>query len=128
MARKRNSSGQRGNFSTSTHIPPSGVLPANIYAQQMAMLAKRQAAAAVLTQLEDRRRYNPTKTVAAPRATRRSATRLVDHGNQLGWAEPFRVAICTRRAIRRQIMFAIKKTGKGARAKRNRNYWSDVRC
>lgn len=39
-----------------------------------------------------------------------------------------RARICTRRKIKRRILFALKKTGKGARSRRRFNENSIVRC
>lgn len=78
---------------------------------------------------EDRRRYNPTKSVAAPRSRRRWQSRLVAYGMGVRFAGPRGVSICAKRAIRRQVLFALSKTGAGSRArKRRRNEWSSVQC
>lgn len=42
--------------------------------------------------------------------------------------DPRRVMICVRRKSRREVLFAIRKTGKGARSRKRRNEWSNVRC
>lgn len=41
---------------------------------------------------------------------------------------PRDVTVCVRRKARREVLFAYRRTGKGARAPRHRNYWSDVKC
>lgn len=41
---------------------------------------------------------------------------------------PRRVAVCVRRKQRREVLFAKRRTGKGSRAPRTRDYWSDVSC
>ncbi|UDN67692.1 hypothetical protein [robinz microvirus RP_95] len=95
----------------------------------------------------DRRRYNPTKSVSPPHATQRFATRLrtksfqttIDKRQSLdelptavGFMVPSLVAICARRKIRREVMFALrhhkKHRGKGGGKPRHRNFWSNVRC
>ncbi|UDN67564.1 hypothetical protein [robinz microvirus RP_45] len=99
----------------------------------------------------DRRRYNPTKAVAPPHATQRFATRLRtkefqttinqredtrqsldDLPTAVGFMVPSLVAICARRKIRREIMFALrhdkKHRGKGGGRPRHRNFWSNVKC
>lgn len=49
--------------------------------------------------------------------------------DQRAFDDPARVVICKRRQRRREIMFALKKTGKGSGAKKRRiNERSKVRC
>lgn len=86
-----------------------------------------------LQELGDRRRYNPTKGVAPPAATRRSATRLVSPLysplNSVRFAEPKRVAICVRRKQRKEVLHAKRIAGgKGGFRKRRNNFWSKVSC
>lgn len=86
---------------------------------------------------DDRRRYNPSRAYVGPVSSRPRAAR-VGHKFQprvlfsRAWEAfnlPKHVGICIRRKIRKQIMFALKKRGKGARAKRHRfNSYSRVRC
>lgn len=74
-----------------------------------------------------------------PKAFMRSATRLVVKStpnalrndtlsHRVGFAVPKKVAICIRRKQRREVILALGKGGKGARARRRRNRWSDVDC
>jgi len=44
------------------------------------------------------------------------------------WESPFKVVTCARRKVRRAVMFARKKVGLGAKAKRRRNRNSGVSC
>lgn len=45
------------------------------------------------------------------------------------FADPRRTLICVRRKQRKEVLFAKRKTGKGARARhRRRNYFSEVSC
>lgn len=46
----------------------------------------------------------------------------------IGFDAPQRVIRCIRRKVRKEVMFATKSTGKGSRAPKRRNYWSDVKC
>lgn len=39
-----------------------------------------------------------------------------------------KIAVCIRRKTRREVIFALNKTGKGARSKRTRNQWSNTSC
>lgn len=42
---------------------------------------------------------------------------------------PVKVAVCVRRKTRREVLFALKRTGKGSRRRRRRrNYYSEVSC
>lgn len=45
-----------------------------------------------------------------------------------GFKVPERVAVCVRRKSRREVLFAKRHTGRGARSRKRFNYWSDVRC
>lgn len=42
--------------------------------------------------------------------------------------EAHRVVICLRRKVRREVLFAFKRTGAGARSFKRKNEFSDVRC
>lgn len=44
------------------------------------------------------------------------------------FAVPDAVSVCVRRKQRREVLFAFRRTGKGSRSLRKRNYWTDVRC
>lgn len=44
------------------------------------------------------------------------------------FAIPNKVAVCVRRKRRREVLHALKRTRKGAGARKRRNYWSDVSC
>lgn len=41
---------------------------------------------------------------------------------------PRAVVVCVRRKQRREVLFAMKRTGRGAKAPRRLNEWSSVRC
>lgn len=44
------------------------------------------------------------------------------------FVEPRKAFICLRRKARREILFALKRTGKGAKSPKRYNEWSSVRC
>lgn len=44
------------------------------------------------------------------------------------FAQPNRVLVCGRRQVRKEVLFAKRKTGKGAKAYRDRNYLSNMSC
>lgn len=48
--------------------------------------------------------------------------------DRLGFALPERVMRCVQRKERREVLFAKRKTGKGARSPKRRNYWSAISC
>lgn len=52
-----------------------------------------------------------------------------DVPKRVGFHMPWQVVICVRRKRRKEVLFAKRKTGAGARARvRRRNEYSDVRC
>jgi len=54
-------------------------------------------------------------------------SRVIPH--QVGFELPWNVIICVRRERRKQVLFALRRTGAGSGAnKRRRNEYSDVRC
>lgn len=66
--------------------------------------------------------YRPTKTYKAS-ATVSAVT------SRLGFSVPHDVILCLRRAMRREVLHALKKTKKGAGAqRRRRNQYSDIKC
>lgn len=78
----------------------------------------------------DRRRYDPTRSVSGPAAVTRGASRVVAGRkfNSLRFADPHLVGICARRQVRREVMFALRKTRKGSGASKRRNFWSAISC
>lgn len=49
--------------------------------------------------------------------------------SRLGFAVPQNIIVCLRRAMRREVLFALKKRRKGSGSKRRRrNQWSDIDC
>lgn len=91
------------------------------------------------TPRSDMRFHNPTWSVSAPAALNSNATRLkaVDKfGNAvrssipkaIGFTEPKAVALCVRRHQRREVLHALKKTGRHGARHTRRNKWSDVSC
>lgn len=133
MARKHKKSEKRGNLTlplAKLHSPPL-VSPSN---------------RSLILSLEDRREHHPERLYRPARAlfksdallspaalpatkrTRRNAQHFaVPFG--LSFSVPKRVSLCVRRHQRKEVLFALKKTGKGARARRHRrNWWSNVKC
>lgn len=96
-----------------------------------------------LSEIEDHRLWSPDH-VSVARSPRRSRHRLVVHQQRgrpggraalsnfnpfIAFDAPRYVLVCVRRNIRRAVLHALKKTGRGSSRKRkHRNSWSDVRC
>lgn len=102
--------------------------------------------------IDDRRRWDPGDTPrdafgrqarvvmspkASPKNRQRSGVKFKHlEGNfprallreVQSFQDPRRVMICVRRKSRREVLFAIRKTGKGARSRKRRNEWSNVKC
>lgn len=122
--------------------------------QRGSTLTARRAAAGVsdlfslprlspLTIFEDRRAFHPARDLRRAVSFRRLAEAallrkplagVTDRdrrfpGDRVRFAVPSHVVKCVRRKERRQVMFAMGKTGKGARARvRRRDEWSNVHC
>lgn len=47
---------------------------------------------------------------------------------RLAFEMPKSVLVCARREMRREVLFAKRKTGRGAYTKKRRNQWSNVKC
>lgn len=80
----------------------------------------------------DRRLFRPDRSVRAPHSVTRAAARVqATHPGArdgLRFSEPRLVALCVRRKQRREVLFAIRKTRKGAGSKKHRNFWSSISC
>lgn len=48
--------------------------------------------------------------------------------DRLAFEVPKSVLVCARRKMRKEVLFAKRKTGKGARSRKHRNIWSIVKC
>lgn len=101
-----------------------------------------------LSLFEDRRRFTPdpltTRNIfgqphrlivasqpnrnAVVGGRRRTSPALFSPPIRVGFDKPRLMPICERRMRRREVMFALKKTGKGARSRRRRNYFTDISC
>lgn len=84
----------------------------------------------------DARSYHPLGRFRPLAASPRSAARIVVKNPRapfrvpdvLGFAVPEHVKRCVQRKDRREVLFALRRTGKGARSKKHRNLWSSVSC
>lgn len=127
MARKKHTNGQR-DFSNTQSLdtllsvqlrPPPVLIPLPA------------VAIGDLLPVEDRRTFQPDRSTRPPRSTRPGASRTVADprsATRLRFADPAAVAICARRARRREVLFALRKTRKGSRSPKRRNFWSIVGC
>jgi len=84
----------------------------------------------VLPYAGDRRTFTPSLAADPPQGVRRSSGRVVAGGNlsSTRFAEPQLLGICARRAIRREVLHALKRTKRGAGGKKHYNFWSKVSC
>lgn len=92
-----------------------------------------------LPEIEDLRTFHPDRVTPArsPRRRARIVTRPARASKQPAkwsrpdfpyFAAPQHVPICVRRQERRQVLFAKRRTGKGARTPKRFNFYSKVRC
>lgn len=100
----------------------------------------------ILRDIEDRRTYHPDGPSRAARSYDRPTHTLVlpvhpkNVNKRAGRASsalpktvqfqaPKRVLVCIRRNARKQVLFALNKTGKGARSRKHRkSEYSSIRC
>lgn len=129
---------QRGTRSTPTR--PVRVLTDPLAGRRMLarLRAHRQAWDTRLDQVEDRRLFTPDRTVrrltgvpryrltTTPPVARRPGVYVF--GERMAFMNPLQMVICVRRRIRRQVLFAKRRTGRGARSKRHYNSYSEVVC
>lgn len=86
---------------------------------------------------EDRREYRPERHSPARGVFSGDADTVVASPSRradlsvpfrLAFRKPNNVFICVRRKQRREVLFAYRQTGRGARSPRLRNSYTDVRC
>lgn len=113
--------------------PSSGDLRRRIVTRKLDAVVRLRA---MVTALEDRRFFNPLGPYRTPatfgpqRRFRPAVTYSSSPGNipiGIGFARPDTVAICVRRKVRREVLFAKNKSG-GRHRRPRRNYWSSVKC
>lgn len=96
-----------------------------------------------LTEIEDLRTYHPLrsereivaftsgpeKILARPSARTQRDITITPLPHRLGVTEPNKVIMCVRRQQRKEVLHALRKTGRGqARRKPRRTWRSDVHC
>lgn len=82
---------------------------------------------------QDRRRYQPARVIAIKtlagtpaRFNNRSLRSL--YANPWEIIQPRAVKLCQRRKARREVLHALRRTGKGSRSQRKYSYESNVKC
>lgn len=103
----------------------------------------RRVVPSPVTLVEDRRFYNPLGSYAPARSLNRRSRLVIVSPNvnksrpvssfrvpsAIGFDVPSRVAVCVRRKQRKEVLHALKFTGKGSGGgKHRRTYWSGVSC
>lgn len=130
MARRKSSKRQRDVTTPSLgpiHSNPLRLLPLSPIVVPLPPVSRDL----VLAHGVDRRLFRPDRSTAPPAAVRRSAARVVakgPHAYSLTFSDSRLVGLCVRRKVRREVLFALRKTRKGAGAKRRRNFWSNISC
>lgn len=102
-----------------------------------------------LTELQDRRAFNPEDVYASPRSiqgtrSRIRSSRVVAATAQsspnrarmpkmrfkvtYAFQSPKRVLVCIRRRARKEVLHALKKTGRRGQRSPRFNYYSSIRC
>ena len=138
MARRRSgSTSGKASSGPSRRIPPVS-LPT--FRSPLPDLHALDQLRAMVRAMEDRRRFHPLRTLRPAGALKRSSRRIAVTPSTsnlagrfpspgLSFAVPRDVAICVRRKTRREVLFALKKRGKGSGAKRRRrNHFSQIGC
>lgn len=86
-----------------------------------------------LLEIQDRRTWHPQRTFRPAVSLSGNRTRMVVSdarglSPRVRFDASHRVVVCVRRKQRKEVMFALRKTGKGAKARRRRNRFSDMEC
>lgn len=78
----------------------------------------------------DRRMYTPDNKPKPPGSYTRGAIRIRAgyHPRSLNFLTPRLIGLCVKRRIRKEVIHALKKAGKGGQKKRKLNFWSKIGC
>ncbi|UOF79228.1 hypothetical protein [Microviridae sp.] len=90
----------------------------------------------LLQAIEDRREFHPERAARPARSFSRSVHTLAAPAGRPGrvpvgvtFENPTKVLVCVRRKSRREVLFAMGRTGRGsARGRRRRSEYSDIQC
>ena len=94
-------------------------------------------ARSLIRSLEDRRTFHPMRERRPFASLTREARRMrvapgkasgIYPSPRLSFFDGKQVSRCVRRKERREVMFALRRTGKGARARRRRDDFSNIGC
>lgn len=67
-------------------------------------------------------------SVGAVAPTKRARSRTNFAPVQMAFTAPAQTLVCVRRSRRREVLHALKKTGKGGQRRPRRSRWSDYKC
>lgn len=118
---------------------------ANATALPFEMPSPRLSPMAYLSEIEDRRRYDPSGGTSPARSVSRPQHTLVlpqpKNPDRLGnrvrnsqlpsgvaFQSPEKVLVCIRRKMRKEVLHALKKAGKTGQKRPRRSYYSDIHC
>lgn len=139
-SKSKNQSSRRrviSNPNANRRLPPTLSLPRSIY----------QSPSKALSQIEDRRTYHPEgdfrpaasfskprHRLEVPRAKHphrqnfQLAFRSVLNNGRIAFKAPEKVLVCVRRQRRKEVLHALKKSGKTGQRKPRQSYLSSVTC
>lgn len=93
--------------------------------------------------IEDRRTFHPdgefrnarsynssshSLVVGSPAPASHNSNRFTDVPNSVAFASPDKVMVCVRRNARKEVLHALKKTGKSGQKRPRRSAYSDINC
>lgn len=127
-SRRRTSPAPRGPFVG--RYPP----PVRMLAPSSVTLSRRS-----VLEYSDRRFFHPLDVFRPFQATKIAARRIVAKQMPfrpqlaqtkavLSFADPSRVGVCVRRKVRREVLHALRKAGKGGMSRPRRNASSSIHC
>lgn len=152
MARRRRRTETRRSEETPDFSSPERLLrtikPPSVKLSPVVETIVRHTSPTALREIEDRRTYHPqgpkrparsvdkplhrlviTKGPEHPAPSKRSQATLSALPKGVSFHAPKKVLVCVRRQARKEVLFALSKTGKGARARRRRHsYYSKIGC
>lgn len=146
MARKRRRTPTNGHRVTSANASDYLTDPSEVRQRSLIDLVINTAPAirSPLIEVEDRRNWHPqvTNLMDAPvRSSRRARVPLQLAKPLKRWGKPHRfnfsrlqfsspkqVLVCVRRKVRKEVLHALKKSGRGGNRRRRYNSLSQVRC
>lgn len=91
--------------------------PARDTSGRHARIVYKRRVAKVVSKQTSRNQFQPARKVT------RWAESAVPH-----FHEARRTYICLKRAVRKQVLFALRRTGKGSKSPKRRNEWSNIQC